>query len=115
MFDPSPFANPTPLAHADTSRDVLPRGRTLQLGAWTASPNYPTNDRTFEPRRISSASAASEQRVFSGTGLEHMTLRSRVRYLDHQATAATVLFGGKLFETVLLKWRCNRRPTVQRG
>ncbi|GFX94456.1 adhesion G protein-coupled receptor B2 [Trichonephila clavipes] len=22
MFDPSPFANPTPLAHPDTSRDV---------------------------------------------------------------------------------------------
>ncbi|GFW89982.1 hypothetical protein TNCV_3741681 [Trichonephila clavipes] len=28
MFDPSSFANPTPLAHADTSRDVLPRGGT---------------------------------------------------------------------------------------
>ncbi|GFU14587.1 hypothetical protein TNCV_406441 [Trichonephila clavipes] len=26
MFDPSSFANPTPLAHADTSRDVLPKG-----------------------------------------------------------------------------------------
>ncbi|GFV61722.1 hypothetical protein TNCV_188801 [Trichonephila clavipes] len=26
MFDPSSFVNPTPLAHADTSRDVLPRG-----------------------------------------------------------------------------------------
>ncbi|GFT04436.1 hypothetical protein TNCV_1929561 [Trichonephila clavipes] len=26
MFDPSSFADPTPLAHADTSRDVLPRG-----------------------------------------------------------------------------------------
>ncbi|GFX40155.1 hypothetical protein TNCV_4317911 [Trichonephila clavipes] len=26
MYDPSSFANPTPLAHADTSRDVLPRG-----------------------------------------------------------------------------------------
>ncbi|GFY02390.1 uncharacterized protein TNCV_3502711 [Trichonephila clavipes] len=25
MFDPSSFANSTPLAHADTSRDVLPR------------------------------------------------------------------------------------------
>ncbi|GFV37027.1 hypothetical protein TNCV_2381741 [Trichonephila clavipes] len=30
MFDPSPFANPTPLAHADTSRDALPRGGTSQ-------------------------------------------------------------------------------------
>ncbi|GFY19202.1 hypothetical protein TNCV_4225661 [Trichonephila clavipes] len=26
MFDPSSFADPTPLVHADTSRDVLPRG-----------------------------------------------------------------------------------------
>ncbi|GFW51363.1 uncharacterized protein TNCV_3254921 [Trichonephila clavipes] len=30
MFDLSSFANPTPLAHADTSRDVLPRGGTSQ-------------------------------------------------------------------------------------
>ncbi|GFS60669.1 uncharacterized protein TNCV_5073871 [Trichonephila clavipes] len=30
MFDPSSFADPTPLAHADTSRDVLPRGGTSQ-------------------------------------------------------------------------------------
>ncbi|GFX70273.1 retrovirus-related Pol polyprotein from transposon 297 [Trichonephila clavipes] len=30
MFDPSLFANPTPLAHADASRDVLPRGGTSQ-------------------------------------------------------------------------------------
>ncbi|GFW22616.1 uncharacterized protein TNCV_2764281 [Trichonephila clavipes] len=30
MFDPSSFANPTPLAQADTSRDVLPRGGTSQ-------------------------------------------------------------------------------------
>ncbi|GFX96802.1 hypothetical protein TNCV_1648371 [Trichonephila clavipes] len=30
MFDPSSFANPTPLAHVDTSRDVLPRGETEQ-------------------------------------------------------------------------------------
>ncbi|GFV44644.1 uncharacterized protein TNCV_1925201 [Trichonephila clavipes] len=30
MYDPSSFANPTPLAHADTSRDVLLRGGTSQ-------------------------------------------------------------------------------------
>ncbi|GFU90851.1 hypothetical protein TNCV_4921841 [Trichonephila clavipes] len=28
MFDPSSFAIPTPLAHADASRNVLPRGGT---------------------------------------------------------------------------------------
>ncbi|GFW98824.1 hypothetical protein TNCV_2837851 [Trichonephila clavipes] len=30
MFDPSPFGIPAPLAHADTSRDVLQRGGTSQ-------------------------------------------------------------------------------------
>ncbi|GFX55460.1 uncharacterized protein TNCV_267481 [Trichonephila clavipes] len=30
MFDSSSYNNPTPLAHADTSRDVLPRGGTSQ-------------------------------------------------------------------------------------
>ncbi|GFX30396.1 putative LOC100569746 [Trichonephila clavipes] len=32
MFGPSPFVNPTPLAPADTLRDVLPRGGTSQNG-----------------------------------------------------------------------------------
>ncbi|GFX94764.1 transposable element Tc1 transposase [Trichonephila clavipes] len=31
MFYPSSFANPTPLAHADTSRDVFPGGGTSQV------------------------------------------------------------------------------------
>ncbi|GFV13656.1 hypothetical protein TNCV_68581 [Trichonephila clavipes] len=31
MFDPSSFANPTPLAHADATRDALPRGGTSQI------------------------------------------------------------------------------------
>ncbi|GFW73303.1 uncharacterized protein TNCV_2799671 [Trichonephila clavipes] len=30
MFDPSSFANPTPLPHVGTSRDALPRGGTSQ-------------------------------------------------------------------------------------
>ncbi|GFU40528.1 hypothetical protein TNCV_1208801 [Trichonephila clavipes] len=30
MFESSSYVNPTPLAHADTSRDVLPRGGTSQ-------------------------------------------------------------------------------------
>ncbi|GFW22489.1 hypothetical protein TNCV_2170231 [Trichonephila clavipes] len=31
MFDSSSFVNPTPLAHADTPRDVLPMGGTSQV------------------------------------------------------------------------------------
>ncbi|GFT88006.1 uncharacterized protein TNCV_4391521 [Trichonephila clavipes] len=30
MFDSSSYVNPTPLAHADTSRDVLPKEGTSQ-------------------------------------------------------------------------------------
>ncbi|GFY27474.1 uncharacterized protein TNCV_2070941 [Trichonephila clavipes] len=41
MYDPSSFANPTPLAHADTSRDVLPRGGTSQ---W-----HPTRFNLYDP------------------------------------------------------------------
>ncbi|GFU56164.1 hypothetical protein TNCV_712241 [Trichonephila clavipes] len=43
MFDSSSFVNPTPLAHADTSRDVLPRGGTSQ----TNSPQV-----TCSPQRV---------------------------------------------------------------
>ncbi|GFX59164.1 hypothetical protein TNCV_936791 [Trichonephila clavipes] len=32
MFDSSSYIIPTPLAHADTSRDVLPRGATVAEG-----------------------------------------------------------------------------------
>ncbi|GFX75433.1 uncharacterized protein TNCV_2547041 [Trichonephila clavipes] len=32
MYDSSSYVNPTPLAHADTSRNVLPRGGTSQRG-----------------------------------------------------------------------------------
>ncbi|GFU87730.1 hypothetical protein TNCV_1121541 [Trichonephila clavipes] len=40
MFESSSYVNPTPLAHADTSRDVLPRGGTSQCEqAWTAQKN----------------------------------------------------------------------------
>ncbi|GFX49189.1 uncharacterized protein TNCV_5041831 [Trichonephila clavipes] len=42
MFDPSSFANPIPLAHADTSRDVLPRGGTSQ---WR-----PTRFNLYDPK-----------------------------------------------------------------
>ncbi|GFW19721.1 hypothetical protein TNCV_1606111 [Trichonephila clavipes] len=47
MFDSSSYVNPTPLAHADISRDVLPRGGTSQscpvfeLAVYYF--NYPTN------------------------------------------------------------------------
>ncbi|GFW16972.1 uncharacterized protein TNCV_2761001 [Trichonephila clavipes] len=41
MFDPSSFVDPTPLVHADASRDVLPRGGTSQ---W-----HPTRFNLYDP------------------------------------------------------------------
>ncbi|GFU72509.1 uncharacterized protein TNCV_2424221 [Trichonephila clavipes] len=41
MFDPSSFVNPTTLAHADASRDVLPRGGASQ---W-----HPTRFNLYDP------------------------------------------------------------------
>ncbi|GFY11933.1 hypothetical protein TNCV_4974331 [Trichonephila clavipes] len=37
MFHPSSFANPTPLAHTNTSRDVLPKGGTHRLPETTVA------------------------------------------------------------------------------
>ncbi|GFU88280.1 transposon Tf2-9 polyprotein [Trichonephila clavipes] len=42
MFDPSSFANPTPLAHTDTSRDVFPRGGTSQRTSISKGRNITT-------------------------------------------------------------------------
>ncbi|GFU88334.1 uncharacterized protein TNCV_847271 [Trichonephila clavipes] len=53
MFDPSSFVNPTPLAHADTSRDVLPRGGISQ---WR-----PTRFNLYDPEmRIARGSSPGE-------------------------------------------------------
>ncbi|GFX14006.1 hypothetical protein TNCV_612111 [Trichonephila clavipes] len=50
MFDPSSFADPTPLVHADTSRDVLPRGehgRDIRL-SYTYEKNSDTPQNKYE-------------------------------------------------------------------
>ncbi|GFX80517.1 transposable element Tcb2 transposase [Trichonephila clavipes] len=54
MFDPSSSANPTPLAYADTSKDVLPRGGTSQLEDEVEKLAYQLNEeaeRTERPIR----------------------------------------------------------------
>ncbi|GFV51447.1 hypothetical protein TNCV_843871 [Trichonephila clavipes] len=74
MFDPSPFVNPTPLAHADTSRDVLPRGGTSQMDLSTPMPQR--------------HHAFTNIHAFSGTrtqALRHSTQRhSRGRHMSWQ-------------------------------
>ncbi|GFX40313.1 hypothetical protein TNCV_4319461 [Trichonephila clavipes] len=71
MFDPSSFANPTPLAHADTSRDVLPRGGLLttfwiffrcgQRTRYCKPPSIPLSS-GFERKREGNDSDGKEQR-----------------------------------------------------
>ncbi|GFT43137.1 hypothetical protein TNCV_5119881 [Trichonephila clavipes] len=63
MFDSSSFANPTPLAHADTSRDVLPRrGSSLPTPhpkeADNFSPSFPVGGSVpmLIPRSVQTAS-----------------------------------------------------------
>ncbi|GFX06255.1 uncharacterized protein TNCV_504751 [Trichonephila clavipes] len=52
MFDSSSYVNPTPLAHADTSRDVYPRGGTSQGDRSRCTKNPP--DAEHRTIRISS-------------------------------------------------------------
>ncbi|GFW88989.1 uncharacterized protein TNCV_2684231 [Trichonephila clavipes] len=108
MFDPNSFANPTPLAHADASRDVFPRGATRGLLAtdhvilnhgqvtWT-TPELAPPLLTTTPHQREDVSALDRfsvqrcptRRVFSGTGLELVTKPATIRCLYHSATAAT--------------------------
>ncbi|GFX49819.1 hypothetical protein TNCV_3073721 [Trichonephila clavipes] len=50
MFDSSSFVNPTPLAHADTSRGVLPRGGTSQYLRQTSRKKYGYCSLVVKPR-----------------------------------------------------------------
>ncbi|GFW21938.1 hypothetical protein TNCV_4822211 [Trichonephila clavipes] len=52
MFDPSSLANPTPLAHADASRDVLPRRGTSQPYVANLPQTRPTNHCLFNTSRL---------------------------------------------------------------
>ncbi|GFW10179.1 hypothetical protein TNCV_1848961 [Trichonephila clavipes] len=63
MFDPSPFANPTPLAHADTSRDVLPRGGTSQTDFWVPWMMQVSQERAHFQRYSNSKSITKPNRL----------------------------------------------------
>ncbi|GFV17073.1 hypothetical protein TNCV_1686641 [Trichonephila clavipes] len=45
MFDSSSYVNPTPLAHADTSRDVFPRGVLFSCKEQLPAPGNRSNER----------------------------------------------------------------------
>ncbi|GFY35675.1 hypothetical protein TNCV_2619671 [Trichonephila clavipes] len=47
MYASSSFVNPTPLAHADTPRDILPRGRVSQLNDDSSIIHTDSTDRTI--------------------------------------------------------------------
>ncbi|GFU79339.1 hypothetical protein TNCV_2138621 [Trichonephila clavipes] len=60
MFDSSSFVNPTPLAHAKDSRDVLPRGGTSQGGHFKMSWSIAGRPTNFEPRSSDEDGARNE-------------------------------------------------------
>ncbi|GFX47390.1 retrovirus-related Pol polyprotein from transposon 17.6 [Trichonephila clavipes] len=67
MFDPSSFANPTPLAHADTSRDVLPKGGTSQ---WRPTRGNYQNSRQGNQRFESRNTFQNDDRRFNDRGYQ---------------------------------------------
>ncbi|GFW08991.1 hypothetical protein TNCV_3475371 [Trichonephila clavipes] len=79
MYDSSSFANPTPLARAGTSRDVLPRGGTSQTVNVEAVRNILRNysrafgdrSRNFEPW------SSDEDDTLDGTPLPTSTPHQR--------------------------------------
>ncbi|GFX78070.1 hypothetical protein TNCV_972241 [Trichonephila clavipes] len=62
MFDPSSFANPTPLAHADTSRDVLPRGALSGLDGRQLDRNKECKARTNVKRSVKNMQIRGDSR-----------------------------------------------------
>ncbi|GFX72178.1 DUF4817 domain-containing protein [Trichonephila clavipes] len=80
MFDPSSFANPTPLAHADTSRDVLPRGGTSQPElAPSPSPQWATVKLSKADRACSDKKAVTPK-CFGGPPVECDRLNAHPYY-----------------------------------
>ncbi|GFV64791.1 hypothetical protein TNCV_808881 [Trichonephila clavipes] len=70
MFDPSSFVNPTPLAHADTSRDVLPRGGTSQVClSDSATPLQNSNISTYKNSELRDFQISSIRLFFSSLKL----------------------------------------------
>ncbi|GFY08979.1 transposable element Tc3 transposase [Trichonephila clavipes] len=75
MFDPSYFADPTPLAHADTSRGVLPRGVALRSNTKING----NGSHNLEPR-LNDEDDTSRIRSNDSTGITPARERERVRY-----------------------------------
>ncbi|GFU65357.1 uncharacterized protein TNCV_2836671 [Trichonephila clavipes] len=76
MFDSSFYDNPTPLAHADTSRDVLPRGGTSQ---WR-----PTRFNLYDPEmRNARGFNVCPEVYFSGTAT-FPSHKEHLRFCDIQ-------------------------------
>ncbi|GFS60245.1 retrovirus-related Pol polyprotein from transposon 17.6 [Trichonephila clavipes] len=92
MFDPSSFADPTPLAHADASRDVLPRGASARAIADNFFDNYIS--RFGAPIKLSSDNAPQ----FISDIFEKLSQRLGIRHV----------------KTVVYRPQANRTERVNR-
>ncbi|GFT67415.1 transposable element Tcb2 transposase [Trichonephila clavipes] len=91
MFDPSSFVNPTPLAHADASRDVLPRG-----GNWTAAE---WNQVVFsDESRSNLSSDGNRVRVWRPRG-ERLNPAFALQPLHTTPTAGLMVWGSIAYNT----------------
>ncbi|GFW54370.1 uncharacterized protein TNCV_3703301 [Trichonephila clavipes] len=96
-FDSSPFVNPTPLAHADTSRDVLPRGGTSQ---W-----HPTRFNLYEPEMRNARGFNVWPEVYF-SGSEHVTesledIDNQIKLLEIPSDLSCAYLKGHLMNRAL--------------
>ncbi|GFS80278.1 uncharacterized protein TNCV_3447341 [Trichonephila clavipes] len=84
MFDSSSFANPTPLAHADTSRDVLPR---RYITMWR-----PTRFNLYDPEMRNARGFNVWPEVYF-SGSENVT-----EFLEGRALGCYQIFGSALVQ-----------------
>ncbi|GFU99977.1 hypothetical protein TNCV_310181 [Trichonephila clavipes] len=91
MYASSSFVNPTPLAHADTPRDILPRGRVSQLNDDSSIIHTDSTDRTIIHTTTMNSIPQSDN--------QHLVKRGTSCY-DH----AAVVFVGKGRDVKGMEW-----------
>ncbi|GFY17947.1 uncharacterized protein TNCV_3384401 [Trichonephila clavipes] len=99
MFDPSSFADPTPLAQADASRDVLPRGGTSQ---WR-----PSRDNLYDPEMRNARGFNVWPEVYF-SGAENVTeflegIDNQIKLLEIPSDLSCAYFKGHLLG-IALDW-----------
>ncbi|GFW97879.1 hypothetical protein TNCV_1426421 [Trichonephila clavipes] len=109
MSDPSSFVNPTPLAHADASRDVLPRGDGSSIetfsngasGVFMTTPSDGTYQQVFGAGAIASCFTCEPRAIIEALDLyETLPILEQVKglviFCDSKAVLWAILYGKRL-------------------